>query len=140
MNLRPLKPYDLTGPEVTFFRTPVDVQGLAGPDVAIAIGDDDPAIDAKAGVVLTVAVPKAIAPISSVSVASVGGGVVPILERLRDMGIESDVAQVTLPNRGAPVVGDLWLLVPRDRIWSPGHYELRVEATGDSFVRRFRLT
>lgn len=139
LNLRPLKPYDLQAPSVTFTHTQMLQGGVAGPDISITIGTDDPAVSGQDAAVLTIAVPKINSPIRKVTVSTLAGGPAPILETLNDVGIASDVTNVTPPGGNKPAVGDLWCLVPRDRLWMPGRYRVEVEAEGTSFHRRFSV-
>lgn len=126
LNLRPLKPYNLSHLIVTFTQTTHPSGGGAAVDRSIAIGADGPQIAVADAGVLTIAVPADDGPIADVEVVALSGGPVPVLERLRDMGRAGDVEQVTVPGQQPPAVGDLWCLFPRDHPWPRGQYQLQV--------------
>jgi hypothetical protein len=133
LNLRPVKPYDLGEPELNW----ISASG-AGGDVAYRFTEGGPSVSipvSSAGV-MTVSVPKTYGPIRDVMVSAAAGERVPTLERLRDIGIPTDISQIEAAKRSSPLnVGDLWVLIPRDDAWVAGSYEVIVHA--DASEARF---
>lgn len=152
LDLRRVKPYDLTRPRVLFVRgdarrgfggdEQLDVYrlGAADPPVydcrfdAQGVPIELPSSDAA---VLTIGMPFSQA-LVDVVVAGIDGAVPPLLERLVDQGIASDLAELQAANGTLPAIGQLWVFVPRGAPWTPGDYE--VSAHGVSgFTLRFRV-
>lgn len=120
LNLRQLKPYNLTAPYLVWLRT-----SPAGTDIAYTFFEGAPSgsIALRDAVILAVTIPAQDGHIQLVEIVASRGGPVPVLERLRDVGVPSDLAQLKGAQVPAPVaIGDMWLLLPRDEYWVRGAY------------------
>lgn len=137
VNLRPVKPYDWVDHPFA---------GLGGrkPGIgsvrefvwSLAFEGEDLAVPANSVEVLAVASPAAIGEITDVSLT------MPLpmpIERLRDMGLPSDLAAIEAANGMPPTVGDLWVLLPRDRPWPAGKYTVTAKTATRLFVFSFQL-
>jgi hypothetical protein len=138
VNLRPVKPYDWV--EEPFMglggRNPV-----AASDGAfvwsLSFEREKPTVAAAAVEIMAVATPAAIGDIRDLTIETPR----PMLfERMRDMGTPADVAQVEAANGHPPVVGDLWVILPRDEPWPAGHYTITAVTALRSYVFTFNLT
>ena len=153
LSLRRVKPYDLERPRMVFLHQD-DRFGYGGyPDL------DDFLVASDGGLVydirttktgesvsipvdkatyLTVGLPESYGPVAEVTARALSAEPPPVLERLLDRGIRSDIDELVAANGHPPAVGELWLLTARDRPWGIGDYELAVTA-GTSFAFRFRI-
>jgi hypothetical protein len=120
LNLRPLKPYDLEAASLNWVRT------VGGLDIAFYEGEsaqEPPVFALRDAVVLVIAVPRAYGAIGDVQIEVLAGGPAPTLERLRDMGNPTDLAEINdVPAPRTVAIGDLWVLLPRDTLWVAGFY------------------
>ena len=120
LNLRPLKPYDLEGASLNWVRT------VGATDIAFYEAEsvqEPPIFALRDAVVLVIAVPQTYGEIGDVQIEVLAGGPAPTLERLRDVGNPTDLAEINDVPAPTPVaVGDLWVLLPRDTLWVAGFY------------------
>jgi hypothetical protein len=138
VNLRPVKPYDwVTEPFLGLGgRNPAN--GSAHDFVwSLAFEQEAPSVSAVAVELFAVATPAAIGEILDLSLATPEHLA---FERLRDMGFPEDLAQIQAANGTAPTVGDLWVILPRDRPWPTGDYAVTAVTEAGTHVFKFKLT
>jgi hypothetical protein len=120
LNLRPLKPYDIDAASLNWVRT------VGGTNIAFYEAEsaqEPPVFALRDAVVLVIAAPRAYGVIVDVQIDVLAGGPAPTLERLRDVGNPTDLAEVSqVPAPTTVAVGDLWVLLPRDTLWVAGFY------------------
>lgn len=153
LSLGQVKPWDIERPRMLFLHNG-ERRGYGGHadlddflvasderliyDIRATKRGDQVSIPIDGATFLSLGVPESFGPVSNVSVQALSGEQPPVLERLVDRGIPSDIAALVAANGRPPTIGELWLFTARDKPWGIGDYELAVSAR-TNFAFRFRI-